>query len=281
MLAIEMKWQGNRVMFTYFDLRWPSSISPSTSMTWVIDTISPTLSPAIVMLVNSRSIHSFPQLVIFLFFQCQLAVENAIGGAAAVDIVKRGWWEKAIDTITNKSIFHDVPHLSSDTTFNLQNMENTVLSNFLGVPKHEIWAAQYFCVIIITAKMEIANCWTIHVFRCRSQLINSVRLHILVWVPPLSACEQIPLVFQVIKCTWTLQTIRLIFFCPDQIRFTVKICPSPTAWPASISSISNYCKGLFHREKPPIIGTWPADRQIASTHWNKCFYCAVVVWHYQ
>ncbi len=73
--------------FTHFDLRWPSSISPSISVTSVIDTSSPSLSPAMTMVVSSRCSQSVPQRVISLFFQCQFAVENDMGGGAVAAMI--------------------------------------------------------------------------------------------------------------------------------------------------------------------------------------------------
>ena len=58
---------------TYLDLRWPSSTSPSTSVTSVIWTDS-SPSPAIVIVVSSCWNHCLAQGPMFLFFQCQLAV---------------------------------------------------------------------------------------------------------------------------------------------------------------------------------------------------------------
>jgi hypothetical protein len=62
-----------------------------------MDTDSPSVSPLIVMDVNSRSNHSFAQRVTFLFFQCQFAVvrdmdilgESLIGYHNPVNIVSR------------------------------------------------------------------------------------------------------------------------------------------------------------------------------------------------
>ena len=63
---------------TYLDLRWPSSTSPSTSVTSVIWTDSPP-SPVIVIVVSSRWNHCLAQGPMLLFFQCQLAVVLDIG----------------------------------------------------------------------------------------------------------------------------------------------------------------------------------------------------------
>lgn len=66
---------------THFDLRWPSSISPSTSSTLETRTTSP-LSPLTEMVVSSLLNHFWPQSPTFFVFQCQLAVEDGIAMAA-------------------------------------------------------------------------------------------------------------------------------------------------------------------------------------------------------
>lgn len=72
---------------SYFDFLWPSSTSPSASLTDEMETTSP-LSPDTEMVVSSRFIHSSPHFVMFLFFQCQFAVE---GGRA---MAEKGRWRK-------------------------------------------------------------------------------------------------------------------------------------------------------------------------------------------
>lgn len=70
------------VILTYFDFLCPSSISPSTLVTLEIETTSFSLSGFVTLRVgNSRSSHSLPHCVMFLFFQCQFAVE---GGRAII-----------------------------------------------------------------------------------------------------------------------------------------------------------------------------------------------------
>ena len=51
-------------------------MSPSTSVTVDTETTSPSLSPWTEMVGSSRSNHSLPQFKMFLFFQCQFAVEG-------------------------------------------------------------------------------------------------------------------------------------------------------------------------------------------------------------
>ncbi len=63
------------VEITYLDFLWPTSTSPSTSFTAEIEATSPML-PETDMTVSSRLSHSSPHLVMFLFFQCQFAVEG-------------------------------------------------------------------------------------------------------------------------------------------------------------------------------------------------------------
>lgn len=67
------------------DLRWPSSMSPSMSKTSEIQAASLTspsatsASLSTLSAVSSVLNHSWPHLVTFLFFQCQLAVEGGSG----------------------------------------------------------------------------------------------------------------------------------------------------------------------------------------------------------
>lgn len=75
---------------SYFDFLWPSSTSPSASLTDEMETTSP-LSPDTEMVVSSCLIHSSPHFVMFLFFQCQFAVD---GGRA---MTKKGGWRKRKD----------------------------------------------------------------------------------------------------------------------------------------------------------------------------------------
>ena len=69
-------WKMANSSETYLDFLWPSSISPSTSVTFEIETTSCSLSPVMLRAGSSRSNHSLPHCVMFLFFQCQLAVEG-------------------------------------------------------------------------------------------------------------------------------------------------------------------------------------------------------------
>lgn len=82
-----MTLNSRRSQYTHLDFLWPSSTSPSTSETSLMKTSSPSLSPGMMIEVNSRSNHSFAHRVRFLFFQCQLAVEYAIGAGAVADMV--------------------------------------------------------------------------------------------------------------------------------------------------------------------------------------------------
>lgn len=84
-MSSRMEGNGMNVKLTHLDFLCPSSISPSTSVTFEIEATSP-LSPETVTVVSSRSNHSVPHRVIFLFFQCQLAVEG--GRAMSRDLQK-------------------------------------------------------------------------------------------------------------------------------------------------------------------------------------------------
>lgn len=69
---------------TYFDLRWPSSTSPSTSTTLEMNT-SCSSSLLIEIVVSSRWNQVLAHGVTFLFFQCQFAVDaGMLGGIAAM-----------------------------------------------------------------------------------------------------------------------------------------------------------------------------------------------------
>ncbi len=73
---------------THLLLRWPSSTSPSSSATRSIATTS-VPSPLTITLVSSRSNHCFAHAVTVLFFQCQLAVLEAMGGGIVAIVSER------------------------------------------------------------------------------------------------------------------------------------------------------------------------------------------------